>query len=100
MLVAEECKNKITFASYAGTYWFSKMSFGYMNAPAVFQRALEVECNNHTLNSCLVHLDDIIIFSKNSNQHLKNIEDVLPALYAASVFLRLKKCHWLTKKVG
>lgn len=46
-----------------------------------------------------MYLDDIIIFSKNNEQHLKNIEEVLSTLYATGMSLKLKKCLWFTTKV-
>lgn len=46
-----------------------------------------------------MYLDNIIIFSDNNDNHLKNIENVLFTLYAIDVWLKLKKCHRLSAKV-
>jgi hypothetical protein len=43
-------------------------------------------------NSCLVYLDDIIIFSKTIPQHLQRLEAVLKCLYGANLKLKLSKC--------
>jgi hypothetical protein len=40
--VAEEDKDKTSFISHMGTYRFSRMAFGLVNAPATFQRSMDV----------------------------------------------------------
>lgn len=73
MSVAEKDKNKTAFTSRAGTYRFNRMLFVLAIAPAIIQRALNTALYKCKLKSCLVYLDDIIIFSKNNDEHLQNI---------------------------
>ena len=40
--VAEEDQDKTTFTCHAGTYRFLRMPFGLCNAPATFQRAMDI----------------------------------------------------------
>jgi len=40
------------------------MPFGLKNAPATFQRALDIILSGVKWQSCLVYLDDVIIYSK------------------------------------
>lgn len=59
---------------------------------------MDITLNKYRWKSYLVCLDDNTIFSKNNDQHLKNIEDVLSTLYAADVPLKLKRSHSFTTK--
>ena len=49
-----------------GFYECVHMPFGLTNAPATFQRLMESFLGDLHLKYCIIYLDDIIIFSKNS----------------------------------
>lgn len=70
-----------------------------MNTPATFQSALGIILNKFMCESCLVYLEDIVVFFKDNHQYLGDTENVLSTLYAASIFFRLKKCHSFATKV-
>ena len=97
--IAEEDRAKTAFTSEFGHYEFNRMPFGLCNAPATFQRMM-----NHILrttnNICtMVYLDDIIIFSKSFQQHLKDIETVFGLLSEANFKLKVKKCFFCCAEV-
>jgi len=48
---------------------------------------------------CLVYLDDVIIFSANAEQHVKDVDRVLHRLREAGVTLNLEKCTWFSDEV-
>eukprot|EP00171_Calliarthron_tuberculosum_P003135 IDg3135t1 len=75
------------------------MPFGLTNAPATFQRALDIILAGYKWQTCLVYLDDIIVFSKNEEGHLKHLNDVLDALHKAGVSLNLRKFSFFTNKI-
>ena len=56
-----------------GKYQFEAVPFGLAQAPAYFQQLMSM-----VLQGCsdfaMAYLDDIIIFSKNEEEHLKHIE--------------------------
>eukprot|EP00171_Calliarthron_tuberculosum_P018627 IDg18627t1 len=66
ILVKEENKEKTAFCSYEGLHQFNRMPFGLLNAPASFQRALDIILARYKWKTCLVYLDDVIVFSKNT----------------------------------
>ena len=53
-----------------GFYECIRMPFGLTNAPATFQRLMESCLGELHLEWCIIYLDDIIIFSKNPDDHL------------------------------
>ena len=67
------------------------MPFGLMNDPATFQRMLDILLSSYRWKSCLIYLDDIIIFSKDYESHLKDVNVILQALQQEGLSLKLKK---------
>ncbi|MCP4365135.1 MAG: RNA-directed DNA polymerase, partial [Planctomycetes bacterium] len=55
-------KEKTAFLSHLGLYHWNVMPMGLKNAPATFQRCMELVLRGLTPNQCLVYLDDIIVF--------------------------------------
>jgi hypothetical protein len=97
--VAPEDMDKTTFTSHAGTYRFGRMPFGLRNAPATFQRTVDIILSGLTWKSCLVYLDDIIIYSTSMEEHLLHLTEVLTLLGKAGLSLKLTKCHFFKETV-
>ena len=49
--------------------------------------------------SCLVYLDDIIVFSQSAGEHVEHLRDVFSALCGAGVSHEAKKCHLFQEEV-
>jgi len=54
---------KTAFNTDSGHYEFNRMPFGLKNAPATFQRMMNMVLRNEINKRCLVYLDDIIVFA-------------------------------------
>ena len=52
------------------------MPFRMCNAPATFQRLMQNCLGELNLTYCLIYLDDVIVFSKMEEEHLKNLHIV------------------------
>jgi transposase InsO family protein len=92
--VHPEDRDKTTFTSHEGLYRFLRMPFGLTNAPATFQRMVDMILAGLTWKSCLVYLDDIIVFSASLEEHVHHLDEVLERLYRAGLSLKLPKCHF------
>ena len=49
--------------------------------------------------TCLVYLDDVIIFSNSVEEHIQHVDEILSALNEADVTLKISKCRFFTRKV-
>ncbi|GET55355.1 retroviral-like aspartic protease 1 [Rhizophagus irregularis DAOM 181602=DAOM 197198] len=95
----EEDKEKTAFICSQGLYEFNVMPFGLKNAPAIFQRTMNKIFKEYLDKFMNVYIDDIIIYSKNWNEHLQHIKIVLEELRKANMMLKLKKCEWAKRNV-
>ncbi|PKU61844.1 uncharacterized protein LOC110095647 isoform X1 [Dendrobium catenatum] len=59
-----------------GLYEWLVMPFGLKNAPAVFQRRMDY-CFKGTENFIAVYIDDILVFSKNNQEHAEHLKIML-----------------------
>ena len=85
------------FRTKSGCYEWCVMPMGLQNAPATFQRFME-ECLGD-LPFVSVYIDDIIIASKNHQDHLVHIEKVLSRCQEKGITLKSSKCHFLKSKL-
>jgi hypothetical protein len=60
---------------------------GLANSPGTFQRVMEAVLRGLSWKSCLVYLDDIIVFSKIFDEHFVYLEEVFERLAAADLRL-------------
>ena len=92
-------RDKTTFTSHYGIYRFLRLPFGLRNAPATFQRAIDIILSGVKWKTCLVYLDDVIVFSKSRQDHLSHVAEALTLLGNAGLSLKLKKCHFFAETV-
>ena len=76
-----------------GFFEFQRMPFGLVNAGATFQRMIQKAMGDLHLTECLLYLDDIIIYSKDFDEHLGRLESVFQRLKDANLKLKPSKCH-------
>ena len=92
-------REKIAFVTHQGLYEFNVMPFGLRNAPSTFQRLMEFVLTGLQWSICLIYLDDVIIFSKNFDDHLRRMEEAFGRLREAGLKLKPQKCRFLQKEV-
>ena len=93
----DESKALITFmVGPLGFYECERMPFGLTNAPATFQHLMESCLGELHLNWCIIYLDDIIVFSRTPEEHLKRLQGVFNKLAKAGLKLKPSKCEFWT----
>ena len=55
---------------------WSRMPFGLANSGATFQRLMDVILNGLSLQICLAYLDDVVLFSRDINEHMDRLRQV------------------------
>ena len=92
-------QEKTAFATYSGLFEFCKMPFGLVNAPATFQRLMEIVLAGLAREGCLVYLDDVLVVGKTLEEHNRNLAKVLDRIREAGLRLKPKKCHFAKTEV-
>jgi Reverse transcriptase (RNA-dependent DNA polymerase) len=90
ILMKEEDRNKTAFVTHCGIHRFKRMPFGLCNAPATFQRALDMILAKVKWNYALIYLDDVIIYSRTVEEHMTHLDEVLGLLRSAGASLKLR----------
>ena len=73
-------REKTAFCTKDGLFEFKVMPFGLCNAPATFQRLMDLVLAGMQWSQCLVYLDDIIIPGRSVKEHLRNVASALQRL--------------------
>ena len=98
--VAEADRAKTAFCTTEGLYEFTVMPFGLCNAPATFQRLMDLVLRGLQWSQCLVYINDVIIPGRCFEDHLGNLQAVFQRLRQAGLKLQPKKCAFLQRQVN
>jgi hypothetical protein len=75
------------------------MSFGLTNAPAYFMYLMNKVFMKYLDKFVVVFIDDILIFSKNEEEHDGHLRLVLQKLRENQLYTKLSKCEFWLKEV-
>ncbi|VDI54419.1 Hypothetical predicted protein [Mytilus galloprovincialis] len=95
----EQSKHKTAFMTPQGQYQFKRLCFGLTNAPATFQMLMTKVLQELNWKVALIYIDDILVFSKNFDEHLEHLNLVFQKLKQAKLTLQPSKCHFAAKQV-
>jgi hypothetical protein len=71
---------KTAFRTQYGQFEYNVMPFGLCNAPATFQGMMNEVLREFLDQGVVVYLDDVLIYSKNKDDHIKLVREVLRQL--------------------
>jgi hypothetical protein len=87
----EEDISKTTFRCHYGHYEFLVMPFGLTNAPATFQSCMNHMFNKQLRKYLLVFFDDLLIYSKTWEEHLRHVDQILSIMEEQSLYAKESK---------
>jgi transposase InsO family protein len=92
-------KEKTAFITKHGLFQFKVLPFGLTCAPATFERLMDKLLRGLTWRTCLVYIDDVMVFGKTFKETLENFEEVLGRLQGADLKLKPSKCSLFRREV-
>ena len=90
---------KTAFITRWGQMEFLRMPMGINNAPQAFTRLMELALAGLQWTTCVVYLDDVIVFGKTIEEHLIRLDGVLERFRTNGLKLKPTKCQFFQEKV-
>ena len=90
---------KTAFTTPFGLFEFKVLCFGLTNAPGTFQNIMNDVLRDVIGKFVLVYLDDIVIFSKNEDEHMMHLKIVLELLRRHKLYAKLSKCTFVKSEL-
>ena len=81
-----------------GQYQWITSPMGLLGCPASFQRLMEGVLRD--ISNVIVYIDDLLVHTKNHDDHLKVLEQVLQRLHSHNLKINLDKCYFGNKEVS
>src|SRR3954471_17576270 len=92
--IREEDIPKTAFITRYGLYEYTVMSFELTNAPATFSRLMNSIFMEYLDRFVVIYLDDILIYSKNEEEHAEHLRLVLMKLREHRMYAKFSKCEF------
>ncbi|KAK1683148.1 hypothetical protein QYE76_043996 [Lolium multiflorum] len=94
--IKKEDVPKTAFVSRYGHHEYLVVPFGLTNAPAIFMNLMNKIFMKYLDKFVIVFIDDILIYSKDKEEHAKNLKIVLQILREHQLYAKFSKCKfWL-----
>jgi hypothetical protein len=90
---------KTAFRCRYGHFEYTVMPFGLVNAPATFQAHMNKVLAGLVDITCVVYLDDILIYSADQELHRYHVAEVLKRLRQYSLYAKPSKCVFAAQEV-
>nr|XP_027101108.1 uncharacterized protein LOC113720463 [Coffea arabica] len=91
---------KTAFSTRYGHFEFAVMPFGLTNAPAAFMDLMQRIFKKYLDQFVVVFIDDILIYSKTQEEHVKHLEIVLQILREHKLYAKFSKCEFWLEEIS
>jgi transposase InsO family protein len=97
-LTPESCKY-VAFSTGKGHFEFTVLPFGWVNSPFWFQRFTQTCIANPNGDYCQAYIDDLVVFSKDVEDHFLHLRQVLNTIRSLNVRLKTSKCSFFAREM-
>ena len=97
--IKDEDIHKTAFRTRYGHYEFVVVPLGLTNAPATFMCLMNIVFNKYMDKFVLVFLDNILIYSKNEEEHEEHLRMTLKLLRENRLYGNLSRCDFYKDKI-
>ena len=87
------------FRTKYGHYEYLVMPFGLKNAPGTFQAFMNQIFGNLIDKGILVYIDDILIYTKNLDDHVRILQEVFKRIKKHCLIVKMEKCFFFQSEV-
>ena len=87
--ISEEDAPKTAFTTPLGQFEFKVLGMGLANAPATFQAVMNKIFTPYLRKFVVIYLDDILVYGRNPQKHVQNLETVLKILREEEFYAKL-----------
>lgn len=95
----EADRPKTAFSTHMGHFQWRVLPQGISNAPSVFQATMNHLFAHMVGKHVFIYLDDILIASRNAEEHAKHLEEVLSVLEKNKLYAKRSKCSFNMSEV-
>ena len=95
-IVTPKDREKTAFITPDGLFQFLRLPFGLSNAPATFQRLMDCAIAKYKWITCLIYMDDLLVFSPSFEEHERHVREIFQALRVARLRHQPSKCIMAT----
>ena len=97
MVLDAESTKYVTINTHRGVYRYTRLPFGVVSAPAMFQKIMDSILQG--IPKVICYIDDILVTGKDDEEHLHNLNEVFKRLQAHGVRIKRDKCHFMKESV-
>ena len=98
--IRPEDREKTAFRTRFGHFEYTVLPMGLCNAPGTFMQLMNQTFADMLDKSVLCFLDDILIFSRTAEEHLRHLRTVLTRLREQELYVKMSKCAFMQREVA
>ena len=95
----EGSRDYTAFRTMSGSFRFKRSPQGLSTSPAAYQRACNLAFHDQLGKFLFSYIDDIVIYSKNFQEHLKHLKKILGRIEMTGFKLGLQKCQFAAPSI-